>query len=298
MDDKDSGQGWWIPGISKGAIDTRRNILDRKTVVAALALLLLVVPKVGAQQEGRADVSALAQQAQNPLASLVSLPLLGNYNLGLGEDDRTFYNLNVQPVVPFSLSEDLNLITRTIVPINSVPVGQTESTFGIGDTSFSLFFSPASTGAITWGVGPSLTIPTASNPELLGSQKLSLGPTGVLFAALGKWTLGAVASNVWSVAGSADRDDVNLFFAQWFLNYNIGAGWAIGTAPVVTANWKAESGNQWTVPWGLQISKVTHFGSRPVSLMLGYYDNSTHPEGGPDSQVRFQLNFLFPQSPN
>jgi hypothetical protein len=272
--------------------------MDTKTMIAALALLLLVVPNVAAQEEGKADEAALAQQIQNPLASLVSLPLQANYNLGLGEYDRTFYNLNVQPVIPYSLNEDLNLITRAIIPVNSVPVGQTQSTFGIGDTSLSLFLSPVSTGAITWGVGPAFTIPTASNPELLGSDKLSLGPTGVLFASLGKWTLGAVASNSWSVAGSADRDDVNFFFAQWFVNYNIGKGWAIGTAPVVTANWKAESGNKWTVPWGLQVSKVTHFGSQPVSLLLGYYRNSKHPEGGADSQVRFQLNLLFPQKPN
>jgi hypothetical protein len=272
--------------------------MDAKTMIAALALPLLVAPNVAAQEEGKADVAALAQQAQNPLASLVSLPFLANYNLGLGEYDRTFYNLNVQPVIPYSLNEDLNLITRAIIPVNSVPVGQTQSTFGIGDTSLSLFFSPASTGAITWGVGPAFTIPTASNPELLGSDKLSLGPTGVIFASLGKWTLGAVASNSWSVAGSADRDDFNFFFTQWFVNYNIGKGWAIGTAPVVTANWKAESGNKWTVPWGLQFSKVTHFGSQPVSLLLGYYRNSKHPEGGADSQVRFQLNLLFPQKPH
>jgi hypothetical protein len=178
----------------------------KRRVVLAVLVAALCATGVTAQESQEADEAALAQKIQNPLASLVSLPLQANYNLGVGEYDRTFYNLNVQPVIPYSLNEDLNLITRTIIPVNSVPVGQTQSTFGIGDTSLSLFFSPAGTGAVTWGVGPAFTIPTASNPELLGSDKLSLGPTGVLFASLGKWTMGAVGSNVWSVAGSSDRE--------------------------------------------------------------------------------------------
>jgi hypothetical protein len=204
------------------------------------------------------------------------------------------FNLNVQPVIPFP-GEKWNIITRTIIPVNSVPVGQTDSVFGIGDTSLSIFFSPNKGGSVTWGVGPALSIPTASNPEALGSDKFSLGPTGVLFVSLGKWTGGFVTSNVWSVGGSSDRDDVNFFVLQYFLNYNIGNGWAVGTAPILTANWKADSGNQWTIPWGLQVSKVTHFGSRPVNLLLGYYKNAEHPDGGADYQVRFQLNLLFPQ---
>jgi hypothetical protein len=270
--------------------------VKRKTAAIVATLMLFAVAAPAQDSGADADNAALAQTIQNPLATLVSLPLQANYNLGFGPYDRTFYNLNVQPVIPYSFG-DWNVITRTIIPVNSVPVGQTDSVFGIGDTSFSLFFSPNSTGAVTWGVGPAFTIPTASNPEVLGSDKLSLGPTGVLFASLGKWTMGAVASNVWSVAGSDDREDVSFFFAQWFLNFNIGNGWAVGSAPILTANWKAESGNQWTIPWGLQVSKVTRFGGRPVNLLLGYYKNSTHPEGGADSQVRFQLNLLFPQKP-
>jgi len=97
------------------------------------------------------------------------------------------------------------------------------------------------------------------------------GPTGVIFYGTGNWTLGAVASNVWSVAGESDREDVNFFFAQWFVNYNFGKGVALGTAPIITCDWEADSGNQCTIPWGLQVSKVTHFGSQPVNLLLGYY---------------------------
>ena len=176
-----------------------------------------------AAQDHAAEQEDLAKTVQNPLASLVSLPFQANYNNGVGEHDRLFFNLNIQPVVPFP-GEKWNVITRTIIPVNSVPVGETDSVFGIGDTSFSVFLSPAKASSLTWGVGPAITIPSASNPEVLGSDKLSLGPTGVVFYGVGKWTLGAVASQVWSVAGNSNRQDVSFFFAQWFLNFNFGGG--------------------------------------------------------------------------
>lgn len=262
--------------------------------VASMCLLLVIAATAGAQEQGQSS-EELAKAAQNPLASLVTLPLQANYNLGTGPYERTLFNLNVQPVIPFQ-GDKWNVIARTIIPINSLPMGETDSSFGIGDTTMTLFFSPAKGGNLTWGAGPVIGLPSASNPELLGSGKWGLGPSGVLFFMTGKWTMGAVASNTWSIAGSSDRPDYSRFVAQWFLNYNFGGGWAVGTAPIVTADWKASPGNKWTVPLGLQVSKLTRFGSRPVNLLLGYYANVERPEGAPDSQVRVQLNFMFPTS--
>jgi hypothetical protein len=244
-------------------------------------------------QETETDAAALAKKVQNPLAAMVTLPLQANYNTGAGPYERTLFNLNVQPVVPFT-GEKLNVIARTIIPLNSIPRGESDSTFGVGDTNMSLFFSPAESSNITWGVGPSFGLPTASNPELLGSGKFGIGPSGVVFIQAGKFTMGGVVSNLWSVAGDSDRENYSVLTAQYFVNFNFGGGWALGTAPILSANWKAESGNQWTIPWGLQVSKVAQFGSRPVNLLFGYYANSEHPEGGPNRQVRIQINFLFP----
>ena len=242
-------------------------------------------------QEKSAD--ELAKAAQNPLATMVTLPLQANWNNGAGDYERTFFNLNIQPVVPIP-GENWNVITRTILPVNSAPVGETDSVFGLGDTLLQVFFSPNSSGNLTWGVGPIAQVPTSSNPERLGTGKWSLGVTGVLFYAKGKWTMGGVASNIWSVAGDSDREDVNLFTLQYFLNYNIGNGWAVGTVPTISANWEADSDNTWTIPWGLQVSKVTKIGSQPVNLLLGYYHNSERPDRGAESQTRFQINFMFP----
>jgi hypothetical protein len=241
----------------------------------------------------KAESAALAKTVQNPIANLVSLPFQYNYLSGVGTYDRNALNLNIQPVIPFP-GDKWNIITRTIIPVNSVPIGEDGSAFGFGDINLSLFWSPAKPANPTWGVGPVIVIPTASNPEVLGAGKLSLGPTGVLFYGVGKFTLGGVASNVWSVAGDSDREDVNFFYAQYFINYNIGAGWALGTAPIVTCDWTEPSGEQWSIPWGLQLSKVTHLGSRPANLLVGYYYYSEHPTLGVEEQVRLQVNLLFP----
>lgn len=247
-----------------------------------------------AEPDPNDEAARLARTVQNPLANLVTLPFQANYDKGVGADGRTFFNLNLLPVVPFP-GDKWNVISRTIIPYQSAPVGATDSISGFGDISLNLFWSPNNASSLTWGVGPSITLPTASNPEVFGSQKLSIGPTGVVFYGIKKWTLGVVASNVWSVAGDSTAQDVNFLFAQWFVNYNFGRGWALGSVPIITCDWEAASGEECTIPWGLQISKVTHFGARPVNLLAGYYENSTHPTGGPDSQVRIQLNFIFPQ---
>jgi len=265
-----------------------------------IAILCCLAPCIAAAAEGAGDQAAtqeeLAKTVQNPLATLITLPFQLNINDGArppgSTDDRRVFNLNIQPVIPYP-GDKWNIITRTIIPFNSVPQGDADSTFGLGDVNLSIFWSPAKPGNFIWGAGPAVSMPTSSS-EILGTEQLSLGPTGVVFYSVGKWTLGAVASNVWSVTSAGGRDDVNFLFAQWFANYNIKNGWAVGTAPIITCDWENSSGDECTIPWGVQVSKVTHFGHRPVNLLAGYYRNSEHPTGAPDDQLRLQVNLLFP----
>jgi len=242
---------------------------------------------------GGDNAAALAKTIQNPIAALVTLPFQYNYNGGVGPYDRKSLDLLVQPVIPFQ-GDKWNVITRTIIPIKSVPTGTTDAEFGFGDINFNLFFSPAASANPTWGAGVAAYLPTASNPEVLGTGQFSLGPTGVVFYSLEKFTMGAVANNVWSIAGDSDRSDVNFLFFQYFVNYNLGSGWAVGTVPIVTCNWDAPSGQKWAIPWGLQLSKVMHFGARPANVLAGYYYYSEHPTGAADYQVRLQVNILYP----
>lgn len=247
-------------------------------------------------EESGPDATALAEAAQNPLATMVTLPLQANYNTGFGEYERTYFNLNVQPVIPYP-GEKWNVIVRSILPINSVPVGEFDSISGLGDTQLSFYASPNGSGSVTWGLGASFGLPTASNPEVLGTGKWGVGPSGIIFVQTGKFTYGGLMGNTWSFAGDKDRDSYNHFLLQYFINYNFGGGWALGTVPIMTADWTAESGEQWTVPFGLQISKITRIGNQPVNLLVGYYHNSEHPTGAAQNQTRVQINFMFPTKP-
>ena len=265
----------------------------RKIIILVALTALLATFATASAQDQSSEAAELAKAAQNPLATLVTFPLQANFNNGIGDDDRRLFNLNIQPVIPFK-GENWNFITRTIIPLNSVPTGTDEAAFGFGDASMTVFASPAKGSAVTWGLGPIVNFPSASNPEQLGSGKWGIGPAGVVFIQTGRFTYGGLVNNVWSVAGDGDREDYNRFLLQYFVNFNFGGGWAIGTVPVVTADWKAESGEQWTVPWGAQISKVIRIGQQPANILVGYYYNGTRPTGGPESQVRVQLNFMFP----
>ena len=159
------------------------------------------------------DADELAKQLSNPIASLISVPLQSNFDFGAGVDDDGFaYTLNVQPVIPISISDDWNMISRTIVPIAfrdylPPPDG---NTFGLGDITQSLFFSPKTPGpgGIIWGVGPVFLIPTATD-DFLGTGKFGIGPTAVVLKQAGPWTVGVLGNHIWSVAGEDDREDVN-----------------------------------------------------------------------------------------
>ncbi|MBT8361646.1 MAG: neuromedin U [Deltaproteobacteria bacterium] len=242
------------------------------------------------------DNSDLAKQAQNPIANLISLPLQINTNFGIGPDNETQNILNIQPVWPFGITDNLNLITRTILPVVSQPdilTGGEGRINGLGDTTFTGFFSPKGSKRLTWGVGPVFLLPTATD-DALGSDKWGAGASVVLLAMPGKWVVGSLLSNVWSFAGSSDQD-VNLFTWQYFINYNMPNGWYLTSAPIITANWEADSDNTWTVPFGGGIGKIFNIGSQPINAQVSGYYNAVTSDFGADWQLRLQLQFLFPK---
>lgn len=238
--------------------------------------------------------SDLAKQAQNPIANLISLPFQNNTNFDFGPDERTQNVLNIQPVLPFKLNEDWNLITRTIFPVTSLPLPNDGREDGLGDTTFSAFFSPRGGGETTWGVGPIVLIPTATE-DVLGSDLWGLGASLVVLKQPGQWVIRSLFSNLWSFGDNDQGEKVNLFTWQYFINYNFDSGVYLTSAPIITANWEAESGNQWTVPFGIGIGKVTKFGKQPINGSIQGYYNVEKPQFGADWQLRLQLQFLFPK---
>jgi hypothetical protein len=179
-------------------------------------------------------------------------------------------------------------------PLGIIPLPeQAGAQSGLGDLSYSAFFSPAGSGAVTWGVGPSFLIPTATE-DRLGSGKWSVGPAVVALAMPGKWVIGGLVQNTWSFAGDDDRNNVNFFFSQYFINYNLGQGWYLSSAPIITANWEAEEGNKWTVPFGGGAGRMIRIGNLPVDLMGQVFYYAKKPANGPDWGFRLQFKMLFP----
>jgi hypothetical protein len=239
---------------------------------------------------------ALQKATQNPVASLISVPIQNNNNFGIGPYDRTQDVLNIQPVIPMHLTKDWMLITRIIQPIvwQPYPTQTTGGEFGLGDMNPTFFLSPAKPGKVIWGVGPAFVIPTATN-NILGQGKFSMGPSVVALVQPGPWTIGALVNNVWSVAGSGGRPDVNQMLLQYFVNYNLKKGWYVTVSPILTANWNASSGNVWTVPFGGGVGRIMKLGYQPVNITAQFYGNAVYPSGTSPWGMRLQIAFLFPK---
>jgi len=259
-----------------------------------------------AAQEAEAGTSAateaLQKATENPIASLISVPVQNNTNFGVNPGYRNQDVLNIQPVIPIGISKDWNLIVRWIAPIIYQPIPNAPGTpetgeYGLGDMTPSFFISPKKPGKLIWGVGPILQLPTATNTDL-GQGKLGIGPTVVALMQPGHWTLGVLANNVWSIAGSGSRPDVNQFLLQYFINYNLKKGWYITWQPTLTANWEATNGNTWTVPFGGGIGRIMKLGNQPVQLTGQFYGNAVHPVETPAWTMRLQISFLFPKLSN
>lgn len=261
--------------------------LKNTFIVFIFSLSVLAV----SAQESKED---LAKAAQNPLANLMSFPFQNNTNFGYGADnDRTQNILNIQPVLPFFKGR---LITRTIFPLLWQPnwSESSGSSMALSNVQFTAFYAPKPK-KIVWGIGPILSFPAASSA--FGSQKWSIGPSLVMLKLGKKWVYGLLVNNVWSFAGKSDAADVNSFMLQYFINYNFKDGAYINMAPVITANWEAASGQQWTVPFGIGGGKIVKVGGKlPVNLQAGYYYNVISPDFGPKSQLRVQAVVMLPTS--
>jgi hypothetical protein len=250
------------------------------------------------------NADQLRKAAQNPVASLISVPIQENWNFNIGPADRTQNILNIQPVIPLSLGKDWNLIVRWITPVIYQPTAVPQpfgapiqsGVYGLGDMQPAFFFSPVKSKLI-WGVGPQLLLPTATDTGVLGQGKFGIGPTAVVLVQPGKWTFGFLINNVWSVAGHSDLPDVNQFLLQYFINYNLKKGWFLTWQPTMTANWEATNGGRWVVPLGGGIGRIMKLGPQPVNVGLQFYGNAVHPPNGSPWSLRLSIAFLYPKKP-
>jgi hypothetical protein len=260
--------------------------------ISLLILLMVFSSSVFAQ-----DDTELAKKLANPVASLISVPIQANYDENIGpNEDGSVWKVNIQPVIPISLSQDWNLISRTILPLvdqDDIPLsGMGES--GIGDIVQSLFFSPKkpTSGGLIWGVGPVLLLPTASD-EALGGEKWGVGPTAVGLKQDGPWTYGLLTNHIESVAGEDDRADISATFVQPFVSYITKTKTTLGLSTESTYDWESE---QWAVPVNLTVNQLLKVGSQIIQIGGGVRYWADSPDNGPeDWGFRLQLTFLFPK---
>ena len=305
-------------------LSRRRKELTRSSKIVFVLWVSLYTPMFSSAQQdpvpnapapagsGTAD---LQKATQNPVASLISVPLQNNSNFGIGPYGRVQNVLNIQPVIPIKVSKDWNIAPILWQPapgtanlevygiVEDTPayfaaqeVQRSAGVFGFSDMTPTFFFSPAAPHKLIWGAGPVFVLPTATS-KVLGQGKLSMGPSVVALIQPGHWTIGALVNNAWSVAGPSDRNDVNQMTFQYFINYILKKGWYLSYSPIVTANWKASSGNVWTVPVGGGVGRIFRLGLQPVNVTAQFYGNAAHTVDGSPWSMRLQLAFLFPKLP-
>lgn len=259
----------------------------------AAALIMLAVSQGSQAQDASAD--ELAKKAQNPIASMISVPIQSNIDFDWGPNSDTFAVSNIQPVLPFKLNDNWNLVTRTILPIVSQPgltPGQSRK-WGTSDTLITAFFVPAESADWTWGVGPVVQLPTTSDSRL-GKDEWGGGISAVALTMPGRWVVGGLISNLWGISEDPGNE-INLFTLQPFVNYNFDKGWYFTFSPIISANWEAASGQKWTVPIGGGLGKIFKIGSQAMSAQAHYYYNIEKPDITGDWSIRLQLQFMFPK---
>jgi hypothetical protein len=259
--------------------------------VTVAAVIIVATPSFAQSPPGH-DSNAL-HDAENPIATRISVPFQSNTYFSSGPLEKTGNVVIIQPIVPTKLTQDWNLITRWVTRVVYVPRRSPDhgSAFGLGNLQPEFYFSPAHTGKVIWGVGPKLYLPTATSAEL-GINRMGGGLAAAALAINGPWIIGIIAHNVWAGSGHERVDQMTL---SPFVYFNVKDGWYFVSSPVITSNWAATSSGRWTVPLGGGIGRLFKIDNQAVNTRVQGLYNAARPDFAPSWQLQVQVQFLFPK---
>ena len=282
-------------------------------LIAPLAVWLLLLSHAGFASDD------LAKQSQNPVANMVSVPIENNFYTDVGPSGKNAFTTVFKPVYPMQVTSEINLINRFIAPVMYLegqdapdfPPGidpedldidfgglevfpDTSSEFGLANLQYQAFFSPAKPGKVIWGFGPVFELPTNTDSNL-GTDTWSAGPAALLLSMPGNWVVGLLAQNMWDFASESGEPDINKALFQPIINYNFAKGWYVSGTTTITANWEADSGDEWTVPLGGGGGRLVKLGKQPVDFKLMGYWHVEKPQFGADWYVQLTVKLLFPK---
>jgi hypothetical protein len=271
------------------------EIVSVCTLNAFWSVLLLACAALHAQQ----TPENLEKLARNPVGDAVKIPLAESINFDAGPYGRTSNSLQIQPTIPFPIAEDWLLIPRIVATLAAYEPEVSQASggsIGLGDTVATLFLTPAHTGMVVWGVGPSLLIPTATDTNT-GLGKWGLGPS-LAFVVQPNWgSIATAVQNIWSLPGNTHRTPVNQLQIETSLSYNLAHGWYLLTAPTFTGDWTQSSGERWVVPFGGGAGRTSELGKKDVDWNIALYSNAIRPVGQlyPKWQISLQCTLLYPR---
>ena len=281
---------------------TRQNF--RQTLIGKCVLsIIIVVGFIGTSFSQKSDTTNLEEinrQLNNPLTDLWSLVFRNTTSILEGdavENSQTSNLLNFQPVLPIPIGEKLILINRPIIPIVTSPTfnmetGDIENTTGMGDIVLLSMLGPSAKRGFIWGLGPSFVFPTATN-DALGKHKYQAGPAGVALYMSDDWVFGTLTQQWWSFAGDDNYSETSFLSAQYFIWRMLPNAWQVGMSPIAMVDWKAESGNQVTLPVGLGVGKtVKLFGKMPFKIAAEVQYSVIRPDN-----LGQQWNFVLQLTP-
>jgi hypothetical protein len=270
-------------------------MFSTRTITTGVALLVLGVSSLNAEEDPGKKIFI-------PLSKNITVPFKTTFDRGASNGNGTI--LNIMPFIPGGTVGDWNLFNRAIIPLANVDGGIVgpnnpspepgKGASGLGDINYALIFSPVDYDTFIWGVGPAITIPSASDDQL-GSGKWSTGIAGMVLRDTGWGNILVRGSQVWSFAGDSDRKDVNKMVIEPIITYNMGDGWHLFTDMIISANWKAESRNRWIVPLGGGFGRTFKVGNQTLLSRIEAYYNVEKPEGAPDYSVSLTIQFVFPK---